>query len=381
VRSVLIVAQVALCTTLLIVSAALIRSLDVERASRGFETKDVAMATINLSGSGYTPETASAFLEVLMQRVMARPGVVSATIVDNVPLMPTRPLEISEVTTADTVSASIYKGVIAPGYFRTLRISTIEGRDFRPYDNAASVPVGIVNVSMAERLWPGETAIGKRFVTNEGESIEVVGVAADIKYESLMEQPRLFLYRPLAQHPVPTATLLVKTAGASAAAVGWIRDDIAALDPELIAYDMNALEDRIGLHTLPNRAVAAVGAVLGVFGLMLSVIGIYGTISLLARQRFREIGIRLALGAQPFGIVRLIARQGMTWTAAGLGIGIVAAIALSSVLKRFLYGVSAFDSVSFIGVAAFLALAAGTACVVPARRAGRADPISALRED
>jgi ABC-type antimicrobial peptide transport system permease subunit len=243
------------------------------------------------------------------------------------------------------------------------------------------VPVGIVNLSMAERLWPGETAIGKRFVTNEGESIEVVGVAADIKYESLMEQPKLFLYRPLAQHPVPTVTLLVKTAGDSTAAVGWIRDDIAALDPQLIAYDMSALEDRIGLHTLPNRAVAAVGGVLGVFGLALSAVGIYGTIAFLARQRFREIGIRLALGAPPSGIVRLIAKQGMIWTAAGLGIGVVAAIALSSLLQRFLYGVSAFDPVAFIGVTAFLALAASLACIVPARRAGRADPISALREN
>jgi hypothetical protein len=262
-----------------------------------------------------------------------------------------------------------------------LGISLVAGRDFSAGDNTAAPLVGVANETLARRFWPGETALGKRLENADGTMIEIVGVARDAKYESVDEPARAFLYRPMAQVDIMAPTLLLKAGGNPAGVFPLIRAGIAEHDPDLAPFNLMTLDDRLSLGRLLNRSVAAVAGGLGILALLLSVMGIYGTLTFIGQQRRREIGVRLALGATRRGVIWLMTRQGMVWAGIGLAIGTAAGVALTFFLRALVHGVTLADPLAFVVTPIALGGVAYLACVLPARRAADLDPLVALRED
>jgi predicted permease len=278
----------------------------------------------------------------------------------------------------------IYVNGVAPGHFATLRLPLVSGRDFTYNDDLDAPRVAIVNELLARRFWPGQDAVGQHVrplgSTNPRDTMVVIGVARDSKYLTLGEEPRPFLYRPLAQAYTPRVTLMVRSEGGPAAGIDTIRTAVRALDPGLPVFNVSPLADATSVSLLPVRLAGTLLTVLGVFALGLAALGIYGVLSYLVRARTREIGVRVAIGASPTAVTILVVRQAMTWTAVGACIGIGLALAVTRLLSWFLYGVSPADPITFVSVALLLGLVACAAALVPAVRASRVDPLVALRD-
>jgi ABC-type antimicrobial peptide transport system permease subunit len=240
--------------------------------------------------------------------------------------------------------------------------------------------VVIVNESAAKRFWPGESALGKAFRLGT-EPVTIVGIARDSKYDSLSDEGQPFVYKPFAQAATPLfeGTLFIKSSDPSAA-VSLVRSLVATLDPSLAVSNLNAFEQRLGLTLLPNRAVAVTSGFLGLIALGLGTIGTYSVMAFLVLQRRREIGIRIALGAMPRGVVAMITGQGIRWTVIGLAIGVAAAIGAMQLIEGLIVGVSGSDPVPVLLVVLLLGSVGALACFLPARQAGSADPIAVLRE-
>jgi putative ABC transport system permease protein len=379
-RAFFVVSQLAVSALLLVIAGLLVRSLtSAQTADRGFVTDHVLVASISLSNAGYTQERGIDFYERLLQRLEGSPGVVSATVAHIVPL--TLSNSVGPYHREGGEPVSMFQNVVTRGHFRTLGIPLLQGRDFTAADRDGAPLVGIVNETLARRLWPGETAIGRRLRAGEGPWIEIIGLARDSKYVGISEDPKLFLYRPIGQHHESSASLLVKTHGDPTNALPAVRAAVQELDPDIPIVGGTSLERATNISMLPTEIAAGLASVLGMVALVLGAIGIYGVVSHLARQRTREVGIRIALGAEPSRVVRLMTREAVRWTATGLALGLVGALGVTRLLKDLLYGVAPTDPLSFGGIALLLAATAYGACWIPARRASRIDPLAALREE
>jgi predicted permease len=373
-RGSLVVTQVALSTALLATAGLLVRSL-VAPPERGFDTDGVLMATVRLGG----PDVG--FFEEVLDRLEKAQGVISAAVAESVDMTSTgslAPVEVRSETAAE--DQTVYTNGVSRGYFRTLGIPLLGGRDFEARDDLDSPAIGIVNETLARRFWPGRSALGRRLVLTDGTTIEAVGLAPDIKHESLEEKPAPLLYLPLTQRPVSTATFLIKTTLGPRATAALVRERVAAVEPNLVVYNLQPLEERFGLALLANRALAWVSGVLGLLGLTLGAIGTYGIVSFLMEQRRREIGIRIALGATPSGVVGMTTRRGMLWTGTGIVLGVAASLVVARLLQAYLNGIDGIDPIPLAAAAFLLAATGYAACLVPARRASRTDPMAALRE-
>lgn len=388
----IVAAQIGMSTVLLVTTVTLVHSLSVLKSTNGgFSTDRVLMATLNFSAADYTPQQGVAFLDRALAAVAARNWVVSATFADNVPLTGNSPLaqdNLQKTPGAEQRSRNakiqpppVYINRVSTGHFVTLGIPLISGRDFTATDNSVSPAVGIVNQTLASRFWPGESPLGKQLFSKDGSAVQIVGIARDSKYVSLDEAPKAMLYRPLAQSYVSLVTLLVKTTGDPAKAAPFLQKELDRLDPNLVAYNFNTLESRVGLALAPNRAAAILAGILGALAFALGTVGVYGTMAVLVAQRRREIAIRMAVGGERRAVVNLIVTQGMRWTISGIAVGVVAAFFVTRLLRGLLFGIAAVDPLSLVAVTLLLAAAAYLACFVPARRATRADPLIALRED
>jgi len=373
-RGSLVVTQVALSTALLATAGLLVRSL-VAPPERGFDTDGVLMATVRLGG----PDVG--FFEEVLDRLEKAQGVISAAVAESVDMTSTgslAPVEVRSETAAE--DQTVYTNGVSRGYFRTLGIPLLGGRDFEARDDLDSPAIGIVNETLARRFWPGRSALGRRLALTDGTTIEAVGLAPDIKHESLEEKPAPLLYLPLTQRPVSTATFLIKTTLGPRATAALVRERVAAVEPNLVVYNLQPLEERFGLALLANRALAWVSGVLGLLGLTLGAIGTYGIVSFLMEQRRREIGIRIALGATPSGVVGMTTRRGMLWTGTGIVLGVAASLVVARLLQAYLNGIDGIDPIPLAAAAFLLAATGYAACLVPARRASRTDPMAALRE-
>lgn len=380
VRSSLIVTQVTLSTALLVTAAVLVRSLMSPVApDSGFVSRGVLMSTIGLDERD-TPGQRSALIHNMLERLGSVPGVSSVTAVDNIPVSNNR-ITPREEMRSDGRTGPVYANAVAPAFFGTLGIPLVAGRDFTAADDTTTSPVAIVNETLAQRFWPGENAIGKRLQAADGSAIEVVGLARDSKYQSLQEEPTAFMYRSINQSLVPAPTFLIKATGNPAATFSLVRARIAETDPDLAAYNVMTFDDRLGLGRIANRAAATVSGAMGLLALVLSAMGIYGTMSFLVQQRKREIGVRIALGASRWNVMSLVAGQGMTWTAIGLAVGLTGGLVAALLLRRVVHGVVVADPMAFVLTPLILGAAAYFACYVPARRATRLDPLVALREE
>ena len=318
------------------------------------------------------------------------PGVVSASLTDQLPLFldggARRDMTIEGYTAQPGESTEIQSSFVAPGYFETLRIPLLQGRTIQPQDNPNAPGVALINEAFARRYWPGQQPLGKRIQmgavrsgVNDAPYLTVIGVAQDGKYATLGEEATPFIYLNLAQNFVLSPTLVLRTQGNPLNSLAAVRNEVSSLDKNLPLYDVKTMRQHLGLALLPARLA---GSVLGVFGLValtLAAAGIYGVMAYSVAQRTREIGIRMALGANARDVLRLVARQGMTLVLIGMAIGLAAALALTRLLKSLLFGVSATDAVTFILVSFLLAAIALLACYLPARKATKVDPMVALR--
>ncbi len=384
-RNALVVVQVALSLVLLVCAGLIVRGLQsAQRMHPGFNPDNAVALSFDVGLQGYEEQRGRDFQRQVLARAQTVPGVRSAALVYNLPLS----LNYNNTTIyvagqAPASSSQLPLAIpnyISPNYFHTMEIA-LRGRDFTPQDKETESRVAIVNETFARRFFPGQEALGKRFNYNGPESPywEVIGVAADGKYESLGENPKPAFYRPLLRDYNTSSTLVARAGGDPQTIIAALRREVQGLDASLPLYDVKTLTQHMNVPLFPARMAAIALGSFGVLALLLAAIGIYGVMSYVVAGRTREIGVRMALGAQPRDVLRLIVGQGMTLAFIGLGVGLALALAAARMLTSLLYGVSPNDPLTFAGVVLLLAAVAALACYVPARRATKVDPMIALR--
>ncbi|MBL8143136.1 MAG: ABC transporter permease, partial [Acidobacteria bacterium] len=379
----LVVVQVTLSVVLLVGAALFVRSLERARTyDVGFDPHGVAMIGAELFSSGYDRERGQAFYTRLLGEASALPGVERAALARRVPLgfggssSTTFVVDGDERPSRDPAFG--YLNVVSPGYFDVMRIPRVAGRDFSDADTATAPRVAIINETMARRYWSGRDAVGGRFRIGP-DWVTVVGVARDSTYRELRERPAPFFYVPLAQWYRTDMTLMARTNGDSASAGLALRDLFRRLDPALNVFQPRTLESHIEAGRFRQKLAGQLLGVLGAVGLLLAVVGLYGTLAFGVVQRRREIGVRLAVGGAPRAIVVLIVRDALVLVAIGTTVGLAAALVLVRPVAQLLLGVQPWDPVALGAVAAILSVATAGACALPAWRAASTDPVRALR--
>jgi putative ABC transport system permease protein len=281
---------------------------------------------------------------------------------------------------------TVYFQDISPNYFHTMGIPLLSGRDFTERDDARNPRVAIVTRSFAERYWPSDDPLGKRFKYGPVDStqpwITIVGIVEDAKFRSLRQDPATepVVYVPLLQSEVVISlNLIARTSISPASAVATLRNEIQRLDPEIPVYNIATMAERVGDLSSETRTYALLMGLFAALALLLSMIGIYGVMAYSVSQRTHEIGVRMALGAESSDVIRLVIAQGVRLTLAGVAAGLIAGIALTRLMTSLLFDVSATDPLTFAAVSVVLSMVALAACYIPARRAARVDPIDALR--
>jgi predicted permease len=380
----LVVAQISLSLVLLVCAGLFTRSLQkAQQSDPGFEASHLLLASYELSPAGYTRATGVAFNRQVLDRLSALPGVESVTMADFSPLsfsIHTDFLQIEGYVPQPHESMEISRAYVGPNYFRTLRTSMISGREFTEADMPDSQFVAVVNQAFVDRYLPSEDPIGKQ-VTDWGDRFTIVGVARNAKYRLLTYPSEPVVYFPIYQASSPTQdnTVHLRTSGDPITMASSLEETIHQLNPELPLFNVNPLSVTMQLGTLFGRIAATFAGSFGALAMLLAAVGIYGVVAYSTRQRTREIGIRVALGAQKRGIYRLVLGQGFRLTLAGLVVGTALALAVTRLLKAQLFGVSETDAITFTSVGLLLAVVALLACHIPARRAMRVDPMVALR--
>ena len=392
-RSAFLVGQVALSLLLVVTAALFLRSLGrAASMNPGFEARNVDVAMLDLSLAQYTDASGPAVLRDLVSRAAARPGVASAALAIDLPLdggnVGLGTLKTPGIRHGESEEVRAHWNAVSPGYFRTLNLPLARGRDFDDADAAKAPKVAIVNEALARAAWGTADAVGRTFQANYTdagwEAVTIVGVTTDAQVEWLGGEVYPLIYVPLSQRYVPRVSLLVKTGGESAipqSAIPMMRAVVRELNPNLPVTQALPLTDINALQLIPQRVAGAASGAFGIVGLLLAAIGIYGVTSYTVHQRVREIGIRVALGADRSTVLAMILRQGAMLTALGVVIGLAAGAIVAQVIRSLLFDISALDPISF-GAAALIFVAVSLlASYVPARRATRVDPMIALRAE
>jgi predicted permease len=387
-RNLLVVAQVAMALILLSVTGLFLRSLaSASRIDIGINTRGLLLLSVDPRLNGYSPTMASQFLSQLRERAAELPGVDNAVCTD-VPLL-------SGGTRSDgfTVSGHSVKGdpsimgdlyMVTPGYFDALGTRLMAGSDFS-HETANGPRVAVVNQAFATRLFAGASPIGQR-VDGGGLTYQIIGVAGNTKSRTLGEDTRPILYRSLDQSiandpSMMGYTLIVHTQSDPTRIMEALRREVYKLDPAMAVYNLETMDEHVRSAYVLPRVTALLFGIFGGIGLVLATVGLYGVISFAVNQRTREIGIRMAMGAQPSSVLQLVLRRGMTLTVAALAIGWPAAWMLAKIASSFLYGITPHDAVTFTFVPIMLVLVALAAAWIPARRAASINPVEALRSE
>ncbi|MFT3829958.1 MAG: ABC transporter permease [Opitutaceae bacterium] len=397
-RNGLVVSQVVFSVVVLVSGGLFLRSLQrLSRAELGFRSDGVVLASIDPALNGYTPERTQRLVDELLARVRALPGVGDASLATTVPfgnaffLREVRRNEESvDVSRRTPGEETVGTNSVEFQYFSTMGVGVLRGRGFVHGDTATSRPVVIINETLARRLWPDRDPLGRELVIG-GDNVprEVVGIVRDGKYLMLGERPRGFVFAPLTQLPGGALTLHVRVATGRGgrdplALVPELRGVLQELDPALPIFDVCTLDEHLrtsALGFMPLRLAAWLAGAQGALGLGLSVLGLYGVVAYTVTQRTREIGVRMALGASPGDVLRLVLRGGLRMTFVGLCGGLFGALLLARVLAGLLYGMNPFDGMVFGAVGTLLFAVTALACWLPARRAARVDPLIALRAE
>jgi predicted permease len=387
-RSILVVAQVAGSLMLLIIAGLFVRSLlRAQRAYMGFDPDNVLNLTLDPKEVGYDDARTKTFYRDLETKVRVLPGVQSASLAFSVPM--------GEVSTGSSVYIEghllasgqqppivVYNRVDAP-YFETMRVPILRGRAFRENDDEKAPLVAIVNLSMAKQFWPNEDPIGKRFSLKgaTGPFVEIVGLAGDGKYVFMGWEHQAYFFVPMAQDSTDYRTLQIRTSVPPESIISQVQNAVRSIDPNMAVSDVQTMRQSLtgGNGLFIFRIGAILAAAMGILGLTLAVVGVYGVVSFAASQRTREIGIRMALGANRGDILRMMLRQGLILVGVGVLSGLLLAGLLTRSMATILVGVSPTDALTFVTATLALAAIAIWACYKPARRAMKLDPMAALR--
>jgi len=388
-RSTLVVVQVAGSLILLIIAGLFTRSLaQAQRTDLGFKPDHVLNLIMDPNEIGYNQSQTRDFYKNLLQRVRALPGVVSASTANATPMgyynnFDSLNIEGYQPPPGQPAPSSLYN-TVSTDYFSTMGVPLLRGRNFTEADDENSQYVAIVSEAMAKQFWPDKDPIGHQFqmTSDLKHSLVIVGVAKDIRFNGLTGPFSPMFYAPFLQHQNGNSlqALQLRTAGAPETMIPEVEHTVESLAPQLPVFDVQTMSQ--ALNTLNGLLFYKIGAVLaallGMLGLVLAIVGVYGVVSYAATQKTHEIGVRMALGAQPADILKMIFREGLLIVGVGLLVGIAGALAAGQVVGSFLT-VSARDPVTYAIVTAILLVVALSACFIPARRAMRVDPMVALR--
>ena len=384
-RSMLVVGQVALSLVALIGAALFIRSLQsAEQINPGFQIDGVVLVQFNLTTHGYDEARGQEFQRLVAERVSALPGVTAAALGSSAPFaggFQRTVLIEGQENLANGKGRLALAVSITPGYLRTIGIPLLRGRDFTDRDLPGSPRVAIINDVMAQRYWPGEDAMGKRFrFFGEDVSTQVVGIARTANYLAIGELPRPMVYTSMRQTCSPLTVLHARVSGDEAAGLDAIKRELRRLDRNLL-LDGQSMAAQIRDSLWAPRLAAGLLGSFGLLALLLATVGIYGVISYSVSQRVREIGVRMALGATAGDVHLLVVKEGVRLVAVGVAAGCAIALCTSRLVKSLLFVVSATDALTFTGIPALLVMAGLSACWIPALRATRVDPVTALRSE
>src|SRR5438445_3553155 len=383
VRSVLVFVQVALSFVLIAGTGLLLRSLvQMQNSDPGFSTRDVVVSSADLFSAGYKLDRAKVFYEQMLQRIRALPGVQSATMEGVRPFSyadySSAPLEIEGYQPPRNEQVSADYNRVGEGYFATIGIPIVAGREFTRNDDENAPPLAIVNETTAAKYWPGKNAVGQRLKVKD-KWMEIVGVAKNAHYRTKLEQPTPFFYVPVRQNFVVQNGFIIRTEQSATAIMNAFVREIHALDQNLAPLDTISLQEQVDRMSYTQRLAVTLLAIFGGMALFLAAIGLYAVLSYSVPQSTRELGLRMALGASADDVLRLIFSRGLRLTTIGLIIGAIAALLLTRLMENLLYKVSPRDPIAFSSALVILILVTLLACFLPARRATRIDPVRALR--
>jgi putative ABC transport system permease protein len=386
-RNVLVVAQVALSLVVLVCGGLFIKSFrKAQTMDPGFNNANGLILSLSPTLVGYEDEKARQFYKQVLERVSHVPGIEAASFARTLPLGDSSNsngpiLKEGETLAKGSAGRVIMTNVISPGYFKTMQIPVLEGRDFDDRDVPKSQRVVILNQKMAETLWPGESAVGKRITigTENRDLWEVVGVVKTGKYRTLAEDAKPFFYYSMGQRRPSPMAMVVRASVDPRSLVGAIRSEVQAIDRRVPLSGVKTMDQHKTYALWAPNMAASFSVAFAVVAILLSAVGLYSVMAYVVSQRTREVGIRMALGANRGDVMKMITRQGMRLAAVGVVIGLLLALALAQVLSSLLIGVSGYDATTFILVPALLSAVALLACYLPARRATKVDPLVALR--
>ncbi|MCA1577503.1 MAG: ABC transporter permease [Acidobacteria bacterium] len=389
-RSALAVGELAIAVVLLVAAGLLLQSLwRLQNVNSGLNPENVLTFSVSVPENRYEGVKQGQFFSNLMTRLESSPGVQAASVISPLPLSGDRfsisfQIEGREVPEKDEPSADLF--MTGAGYFRTMGIPLIKGREFDNRDQYGSPPVAIITEEFARQHFPGEDPVGRRInpgiSTIEGDQTtmrEIVGVVGNVRNRGLNTPPMPAYYLPQTQVPFSQMVVVVKTTGDPHSLISGVTKEVAAMDPDLPLFGVKTMEEYLSASVASPRFNTTLLSIFAAVALVLTIVGLYGVMSYSVAQRTNEIGIRLALGAQPRDVLLMIVKQGSLLIVLGLGIGLLGAYAATRLISSLLFGVTAKDPITFVVAAVVLALVALLACYIPAWRATKVDPLRALR--
>jgi putative ABC transport system permease protein len=385
-RAALIIGEVALAVVLTVGAGLLLHSfVTLLSVDPGFKSENLLTLQIQVPRRLASPAVRNAFYADLFARLDSLPGVVASGGTTRLPLGSTNvstrvSIEGRNLTAAELPEVEMRRAV--HNYFPAMGIPILRGRGFTSDDTPTSQPVTVINQTMARRLWPNEDAVGRRFKMGTSAQTPwttVIGVVGDLRHAGLDVEPASEFYIWYQQGPPVAPFIVVRTQGDPAALAESVRAELKALEKDLAVYDMRTMDEVRAASVAQRRFILVLAVAFGVLALTLAAVGVYGVMALVVSERTQEMGIRLALGAEPKQVLGLVVRQGLALAAAGIFVGVVAAWAITPLMAGQLFGVSASDPATLAAVPALLLAVAFLACVIPARRAMRVDPVTALR--
>jgi predicted permease len=381
----LVIAQISFSLLLLVCAGLFVRSWqNTQQLDPGFNPENMLAMDIDLSERGFTESQGLLYYEQLKERAQRLPGVLSVALADLAPM----DMATSKITAqiagqnlpADQNALLISSNLISPGYFASLQIPLLKGREFAELDNANTPPVVIINETMAKKYWPNQDPLGRQFqVGKDFKPVTIVGIAKDAKYRTPGEEPAPHIYRSFKQFYEPGLSLLVRTQGNPKTALRGIENEMTSIDKDVQAFFARTMDEHLAFSFLPSKLGGSLLGMFGILGLILACAGIYAAMSFQVAQRTREIGIRMAIGAKPRAILRLFIERGLRLSVIGSFLGIVGAFVVTRFLSSLLVGVGTHDIFTYVAVPLLLISVSFVACAVPAYRASKLDPLKSLR--
>ena len=385
-RGLLVISEIALALVALVGSGLFLRSMqNAQQFNPGFESQNLFQLLFDLGALRYDADHGQQFFRDVIERAKSVPGVVDASVSSNGVFgggIAGTIFREGEQTDPNKGGTLVNFDDVTPGHFETMRIPLLRGRDFTDFDRENTTPVVVINEAMAKIVWPGEEAVGKRFaIVNTTNLLQVVGVVGTTVIGQIGEDPQPVAYFPMRQQYSPFATLVVRTTGNPEPLLGTVRTQVQQIDKNLAFTNGQTVQQILGQGLWAARMGAALLGLFGALALLLASIGIYGVLAYSVAQRTSEIGLRMALGAQPRQVLGLVLKQGMLLALIGASLGILVALPVARLASGLLYGVSATDPLTYAAITLLLMSVALLACYLPARRATRIDPLVALRVD